>query len=176
MEIEYTLTPEDVKAFSRYHHRTSSLTRRSIQMRIMWGMLASAMLVCTFYRMMGGWTLIIVALFWLLYLLTYPSLIQMNINAYVKRIQKEGKNKAVWNKHRLTINAEELIEKSEVEETHLRWTGIERLAENSDYIFIYVTTVSAHVIPKRYFSDNAQAQLFYQTAKNYFDQAHQAVG
>ncbi len=45
----------------------------------------------------------------------------------------------------------------------------------ADYIFIYVTTVSAHVIPKKCFANSEQAQLFYQTAKKYFDNARQAA-
>ena len=81
-------------------------------------------------------------------------------------MQKEGANKAIWGKHNITINDQELAETTEVGESRCRWSGVERVAENEDYIFIYVSTASAHVIPKRFFSSREQAEAFYQAAKD----------
>jgi hypothetical protein len=53
----------------------------------------------------------------------------------------------------------------------LRWAGVERVDETETHIFIYDSTTSAHVIPKRFFASPAQAQAFYHAAKTYGDRA-----
>jgi hypothetical protein len=176
MEIEFTLTPDDAAAFQRYHFKTSHTSRRYYLIRFIYGTLASVLLFVVFSGWKNVWGILGVLVFWLVYLLMIPLSTRLNINAFVKRLKKEGKNTALWGRHRITINEQELLASSEVEESHLRWAGIERVTENDDYIFIYVTTVSAHVIPKKFFSDPTQAQLFYQTAQKYFDNAHQMAG
>ena len=175
-ELEYSITPDDAAAFQRYHFKTSLSSPRYYVMRLVWGILASAMLFILALGWKNTWAVLLLILFWALYLVMIPLSIRRSSASYAKRLKKEGANKALWGKRRLTINAQELVESSEVEESRIRWAGVERVTENSDYIFIYLTTVSAQVIPKRFFIDSAQAQLFYQTAKNYFDQAHQKAG
>jgi hypothetical protein len=49
---------------------------------------------------------------------------------------------------------------------------VERVAESDGYIFIYSSTTSAFVIPKKFFETREQTQAFYQTAKKYFEKAH----
>jgi hypothetical protein len=175
MEIEYTLTPDDAIAFQRYHFKASLSSRQFFLRRLFWGILASILVFIIFSGWKSVWGVLAVLLFWLVYLLMIPLSIRWSINAFGKRMKKEGENKALWGKRRLTIDAQGLFEKSEVGETRLRWDGVERVVETADYIFIYVTTVSAHVIPKKSFQDKEQALEFYQTAKRYFDNAHQVV-
>jgi hypothetical protein len=175
MEVEYTLTPEDIVAFNRYHFMTSPHWRRSYWMGFFWGTLAAILLFIVLSGWKSWWNALFPLVFWLAYLILYPLSVRRNINSFGQRMKKEGDNQAIWGKHRLTISEQELFEATEVGETRLRWAGVERVVENAGYIFIYVSTTSAHVIPKKFFSDHTQSQAFYQTAKKYFDNARQVA-
>lgn len=72
-----------------------------------------------------------------------------SLDRQTRRMYGEGANKGVLGQHEIEIDASGLWERSEVSETRHAWRGIERIEESDDYAFIYVTSMSAHVIPKQ---------------------------
>jgi hypothetical protein len=174
MEIEYTLTPDDAIAFQRYHYKMYH-ARQSYWMRFFWGTLIAVLLFIIFLPWHNIWSTLFPLLFWLVYQINYPLGVRNNITSYVKRMQKDGENKALWGNHRLKINEQEYHVETDVGEMRLRWIGVERVVENEQYIFIYESTNSAHMIPKKFFTSTEQAEVFYQTAKKYFDNARQTA-
>lgn len=171
MEIEFTLTPQDIVAFNRYHYMNSPALRRSYWRGFLWGAVAAIMLFIMFSGWKSWWNALFPVLFLLIYMILFPLSVRRNINALGRRMQTEGKNRGVWGKHYIRIDEQELFEKTDVGESRWRWIGIERVVENNEYIFIYVSTTSAHAIPKRCFSSSEQAEAFYQTAKKFYDDA-----
>jgi hypothetical protein len=172
MEVRYTIIPDDIVSFNRYHFKASPSSRRSYWMGFVWGTLAAIMLFIILSGWKSWWNALFPILFWLLYMIFYPLSVRQNIQKFGQHMKKEGENKAIWGEHRLTISEDELFEKTAVGETHLRWNGVERVAESDGYIFIYSSTTSAFVIPKKFFETREQTQAFYQTAKKYFEKAH----
>jgi hypothetical protein len=171
MEITYTLTPEDVVAFNRHQFETSPSLQRSYRMGFLWGVLAAA----AFYLILGAWdnpwNALFPALFLIIYLIWYPLTIRRNLSRVGQRMKTEGANRRVWGRHTLTLSETELTAESEFEYSRLRWAGVERVDLTETHIFIYDSTTSAHVIPKRCFADLQAAQAFYHAAKNYSDRA-----
>ena len=49
--------------------------------------------------------------------------------------------------HRLEIENDGLTERTDVNETKTLWRGMERVASTKTHTFIYVTSLSAHIIP-----------------------------
>lgn len=53
----------------------------------------------------------------------------------------------------------------------VEWLGIERVQKTGDFVFLYVTAISAFIIPKRAFSDEAAFERFYEKCLEYWHAA-----
>jgi len=70
------------------------------------------------------------------------------IRTTVKKLHGEHPNKGMLGEHELEIDADGLIEKTEVNETKIKWGGIERIETTLEYTFIFIGAAMAYVIPK----------------------------
>lgn len=84
-----------------------------------------------------------------LFSLIFNHLFAASMDRQVRRLYKEGTNKGVFGQHEIEIDDEGLVERTEVNETRQSWQGVERVGETDEYAFIYISSVMAHVIPKR---------------------------
>lgn len=62
---------------------------------------------------------------------------------------REGKNEGLIGEHKLITTAEGITDTTSTGETKVNWSGIKSLRENSDYLYIYNSSVSAYILPKR---------------------------
>jgi len=85
----------------------------------------------------------------------------------VRKLASEGKNKGILGSHTIIISEEGLQEITEVSESRSIWSGIERIEENEEYIFVYIGAYQAHVIPKRDFASKEDAKEFAEQARLY---------
>jgi hypothetical protein len=172
MEITYTLTPADVVAFNRHQFQTSPSLQRSYHWGFVWGFLAAA----AFYLILGAWSnpwnVVFPVLFLAIYLVWYPLTVQRNLGRVGRRMKTEGANRGVWGQRTVTLSDEAVASESEFEQSRHRWAGVERVDETVAYIFIYVSTTSAHIVPKHCFATPEAAHAFYHAAKTCFDRAH----
>ncbi len=147
--ITFTNTIEDMIAFNVYHFATSPTLRRT-KFWHTWGfiMVFSALggLLSIINRSLGPLIFGVVwsSLFALLAVFWYRRAIPRQ----VRKLYSEGKNKGVLGPHTLRIDEDGLHETSEVSEGKTLWSGIERIGEDDDYLFVYVQAMMAHVIPK----------------------------
>lgn len=167
MQIHYQLTIEDVLAFNQYHFRTSKRLRRSYYLSQVWmilGALAAAILWSkrgVSFRLLEF--LIVSVVLVIFYRLYYAWWISHS----AKRLFTEGKNKGVLGNHIFAIDADGILEISDVGETRTVWSGVERIEENDEYMFLYVGSFHAHIIPKRAFMSENEASRFFQLAQAY---------
>jgi YcxB-like protein len=77
--------------------------------------------------------------------------------------------------HNITIDPEGLTELTPVNQGRHYWKGIYRVDTTPEHIFIYIQQNQAHVIPKRFFASPSVADLFFQTAVNYYRTATQSI-
>ncbi|ROR30365.1 YcxB-like protein [Mobilisporobacter senegalensis] len=75
----------------------------------------------------------------------------------MSKVVNEGKNNDILGHHCLFITEESIIEKSENSES--KYNIIEKVAETEKHLFIYVNTVSAYIIPKKYLSVEEKNEL-----------------
>lgn len=66
----------------------------------------------------------------------------------VRFMYRAGKNKGVLGLHEIEIDPQGLTERTDVNDSKYTWHGVETIAETDDYLFIYITTMTAHIIPK----------------------------
>ena len=171
MEVEYRIEPKDITAFYRLHFESSPSTQHSYRMGYVWLTILALLFGIVTSAWQNWWSF----MFWFVFLITcliaYRPLVYWDINRSGQKIQKAGRNKGIWGQHKITLQENELIEISAAGESRTLWAAVERLEQNEEYIFIYTSSMAAHVIPKHAFPDKQQAERFYSTARAYCDRA-----
>ena len=152
MTVRYTNTLEDLVAFNRYHYAHSPEIKRSMR-RIM--VMVSILLVAMsiYLQPIGGVSLavnIVVAISCAaFFLIVFSYYFPASLDRAFIRLNKEGANKGIIGQHELEIDADGFVERTEVNETRCLWHGVERIVETDEYVFIYISSLMAHVVPKR---------------------------
>jgi hypothetical protein len=86
---------------------------------------------------------------------------------------REGKNKGMLGRHEITIHDDNILEKNDSVSLEFRWTAIEKIVKTEKYIFVYVSSVSALLIPQRSFMNHTAYDEFYKLISSKKDMASQ---
>ena len=85
-----------------------------------------------------------------------PYLQRRDIIRGYHKISKEGYNKAVLGHQTISLTPENIFIKAPGSESRINWSSIDRIEQNEKFIFLYISSMSAIVIPKIVFSaDNS---------------------
>lgn len=152
MEIEYELTEEDVVAFNLYHVKNTKVGKNSLQ----WQRYISPLIFLLFAYFLSLFTdmakgplfatFAVTAIAWVI---LYPKYFYFHITRQVRKMLKEGKNDGLVGEHKMKLNKAGVRDTTSVGETNVQWPGVKRLIEDADYIYMYTSTVSAYILPKR---------------------------
>lgn len=93
------------------------------------------------------------------------------VSATVKNMLATGENILLLSWRKVLVNNDFIEEKSEFSKYEVSWSGVERVEKVKDYVFIYISSMSAFLIPKRAFADEAAFERFYQTCLEYWNAA-----
>lgn len=74
-------------------------------------------------------------------------------------------NKTFLCEHTITLNEKNLIEETRYNRSEHSWEGIHRVVETNKYIYAYISSNAAHVIPIRAFKDNQSRDAFVEFCK-----------
>lgn len=171
MEIEYELTKEDLYAFQWRSAYSSPRARR-----MAWKPYLFLFIVVLLVSLMGsigtdGFTFSLVHFSLLFVVFPIVALItwlttRITMRRFINQILKEEKpERGQLGKHRVVLQDSGLVESTAVNESSRAWTGIDRIEQDSNYIYIYTAPLMAIVIPKRAFKDAAAAEAFYEFSK-----------
>lgn len=169
MNITFSLIMDDLMAFNVYHLRHSPSARRAywkslLRFPLIWTIL------CLVISRLGvtperSWPEAMLALLPLfmgvpLYLVAYPLLHRRAIRRQLQGLLGEGDNSSVLGLRRIEMTPEGLCETGDSGQTRLAWDAIKRVEVSEDHVFVYISAVSAFVVPKRCFTDQAQLGAF----------------
>ena len=171
MQIDYELTVEDAAAFSVYLFRTSPRTKRRLRVNQGIGVLATLILAVVWPEWSTIERLIFTILLLLLWIFGYPQYYRWAVRRNASKAYSATKSKGVLGKHTLVIEPSGVTEKSTVAESKSTWSGIERIEDDSQYVYIFTGPLQAQVIPKRAFRSDEESQTFLETAKAFFSQS-----
>lgn len=152
MEINYNLTEEDFINFNLYHIKNSKTAIRSLQLQRMIGPLIFLISSYVFSKIgdvpfIGLFiTFSIISILWFIF---YPKYFYNHIIRHVKKMIKEGKNDGLLGEHRMMISEEGIVDSTTNGETKVNWSGIKELKEDGNYLYLYNSSVSAYILPKR---------------------------
>lgn len=152
MEIQYHLTEEDYVHFNMYHIKQSETAMKMLNLQryltpaffIIISILLSQISEIPFLWSFS--VFLVVGVLWFIY---YPKYYERFLVRQVKKMFNEGKNDGLLGEHFLILNEEGLIETTSNGETRAVWASIKSFKEDTDYFFLYNSSVSAYIIPKR---------------------------
>jgi len=177
MTAEYELTKDDVSAFSLYHHFNSATARR--QYLRSWFIPAAILLLAC----ITVWFLVdrergtpwrtfldLSPLFGVvpLYLVYFPWMYRRKVRKTITAMASEGRNRALFSRRQVSISPEGITDSSELRRSWMAWPAIERVVNNGDYAFVYVSAMSAIIIPRRAFAPG-DFEEFVRTASKYHE-------
>ena len=165
MELKFEMKKEDYLAFNLYYVHQSATVKRSLLFQRFLG----PIIFLSFALLFSWWTkesiagiLITFAVLSAVWILFYPKYFYGHIKRNVNKALNEGTNANLLGQHEFTFTEDGFIEKNRVGERHVNWSSIEKFEENDDYYFLYLSTMSAYILPKHSFRNKDQAEDFKQ--------------
>jgi hypothetical protein len=170
IDISYELTQDDLAAFQWRANYDSSGARRSRRMSYVYLFAVLAILLLLPAIGGNGFTFSLPNLVFLLMpflvvaALTWIFHRRMLRAAIRKLVEKEKPGKSLIGGHRIVIDADGITETTAVGEARVQWSGIDRVEQDSGYVYIYTSAAGAYVVPKRAFNSASDAEAFYDVA------------
>jgi hypothetical protein len=185
MEVEFEMTPRDVRALRRYHlaHPLGPKQRG-------WGRISPARVACGLYifvLLVAMWEIASGAaesLTAMTSLIGFAILELMLIGSILflrslkkweaeHKARKEQENAPAW--QRLALTPQGVVQTTRAAQVLYYWSSILRVGATDEHLFIYITTESAFVVSRRGFAVGA-FEVFIQTAQRYHAEAQSAPG
>jgi len=166
MEIEYDLTKEDL-----YIYQWRALQRPEVRRAMRKGYLVVAGVILLPF-IISPWSFLHL-INWIIMALTLTIVLSIQWafnNPLAKRslrrlVEEEQPNRGGRGRHKIVLNERGLIESTNVNESFISWTGVDRVEQDDDYIFIRTPPHHVYAIPKRAFVSREMAEAFYTVAK-----------
>jgi len=163
MEIKYNLTEEDYIHFNMYHIKNSKSAIRSLNAQRY--LTPVFFILLSYILSLAGDTpflelfiaFFITSILWILF---YPKYFYSSVTRRIKKMFREGKNGGLLGEHVLSMTNEGLIESTSNGQTKVNWSGIISLKEDNQYFYLYNSSVSALILPKREVANVEEASNF----------------
>jgi hypothetical protein len=177
MEVEYSLTAEDLRAFARYHGQLRSV-RPIHSLAAVLGLVVVIMVVCAVvsigFNYLGALRgeLFDPFMMGLAFGAIGQALALRWWQGYVKRATwktncEDKRNEWAIRQVRVTISPGELRSVTRGSTNTYQWSLVWRIGVTSSHIFVYLTTSNAILIPRRAFGDHAHSEAFIALARQY---------
>jgi hypothetical protein len=153
MKIRYDVTVDDLLVLGRHHFRNSPTARRSISL-MRWGGAVMIFLIVLIPRhaiASGNWvsTLLAGSLFSVAFLSLSPFLVRVLTERQQRKLYSEGSTRGVIGMHECELRKDAVVVWNEIDELQTSWVGLDRIVTTDDYTFIFLSSVTAHVIPRQ---------------------------
>jgi hypothetical protein len=173
MKIEFTNTLDDFVRFNLYHfdhssdlHRTMAVLR--FVFPCVWVLLALLLTAAKGKPTGMVWFLLGLSVLWILAIRRYY---RWKTGFRVAKMYSEGENKAQLTRHTLTLSEEGISDQTEFSSSVTKWPAVNKVVEDGERIYVYVSAVSAHVIPPSTFRDALERQEFIDAVEGFMGAA-----
>jgi hypothetical protein len=170
--VRFDFTQDDFIAFNLYHHAHSPATR-SIKARMIFFILAigAVSLAIKLLRPQSHDVLWGFALGSVIGALIFPWSFRRSLRRNVGKMLSEGKNKNLLGPREIVLSPAELRSTGSMGAATTAWPAVERIVKGDDVLYLYTTSMSAVVVPRRAFASDAEFALFEETARKYLAEA-----
>ena len=149
MRLRYEITLEDLLAFTLHVHQKSPTMRRT-RMRAAMGLAAMIIGLCLIAaEVLDNFLVLWAGVGWAaLFVAIYPRLYRRNVKRLSTRLYAEGQNKGILGQHVTELRDNGLFDGTAFSERTVYWKGIERIESIPGHTFVYLSAMSAQVIPE----------------------------
>lgn len=172
MKIEYSLTRHDLIEFNYYHLLNSKSTVRTLKyLRIVppISMLIIPFIIELIFKtevfLAFFITFIISASFAVSWFVRFPKKHKKNMTKSLNNMLDEGKNSGVLGERTIELNDEGIHLTNPGIETSQKWDSVEKLCITDDYIYIYVSSLTALIVPTGVFRNTEEKEEFLDIVK-----------
>ncbi|RDW22444.1 hypothetical protein CWR48_01685 [Oceanobacillus arenosus] len=152
MEINYNLTEEDYLNFNLFHMKNSKSVMKSLNIQrfltpiffILISYLFSLISDTPF--LFAFIPFLLISILWFVF---YPKFFYKTVIRNVKKMIREGKNSGLIGEHHMILTEVEITESTATDEIKVKWSGIQAFKEDDEYFYLYNSSVSAYILPKR---------------------------
>ena len=160
MEVSYENTLNDMLALTEHQISASP----AYQKRRSWTIYGSPLLLLAGFTYLGYSTqktgLMVGGVVGALFLFFWSLRAYRNFpRKAVEQLQREKPQKEVFCRHHITVSAEGFSEQTAESRHFHTWRALSDVAFTPDYIFVYDTPATAHIIPRRELGDTRFQQL-----------------
>jgi hypothetical protein len=175
IRLRYGVIVEDLLAFSRYHYAHSKTIKR-IQIRTVCILALCFMVGATLIaRGLKSWIpLIFGALASVIAAIIFPIRFRWATERNTIRMYEEGQNRGVLGPQTIELRDDGFFKRNDTGESLTLWKGIERMEVTDRYLFVYISAVSAHVVP-RYSITEGDFDIFVTELRNRWEGARRLV-
>lgn len=176
VEIEVTITFDDMLEFNMYHTMKSPMVRRqrlgllgvALVVLIGW----SGLVLLTESPAEKAWALwpflvFSIVMFW--FFVRFSAAMQRRM----KKLLREGANPGLLGRRNFRLTDEGVAEISDIGHSLTSWAAITRIEETESAIYLYNSSVSAHIVPTRAFPHPQAVRDFVDAARR--SMAHHAA-
>lgn len=164
MEIRYALTEQDFIDFNLHHIKTSKIRKKNIFIQRLIGPTVFLLGIFVGHRVtdipLWYWSIFFVIAGTIWFFL-YPRRIKKAIRSQILKMLKESDNRGLLADQSLRVDEDGLNFSNEYSENKVKWNGFTRVDITDKHIFIFNSSVSAHIIPVSAFSTEEQKEEFY---------------
>lgn len=163
MKIEYNLTENDYINFNIFHMKNSKTLKRTIMInRFLVPLIFLAMPFILNYMSdipFLYWAISFI-LVYILWVSLYEKYVYRINRKRIKRILEEKSNEGLIGERVLEIDGENIKITNDSGESKFYIKSIKNIIEDKEYIFAYINSVSAIIIPLQAFKDNEDKERF----------------
>lgn len=163
MEFNFEVTEEDYIKFNLYHYENSPLQKRTYNLlRYLVPLLASAPIYAigtSILKQPKIYWIVIAVLFIAVWIITYPNQYKKLLIKQTKKMLKEGDNSSLFGKKTMLIDENNIKVYSESTSETVSRKSIKAVKVYDDMILIYLSGITAHIIPRRYLNDESKNSL-----------------
>lgn len=166
MEIKYNLTEEDYLNFNMFHVKNSKTIKRTLNTQrfitpiifIALPFIFSKIGNTPFFGLFIAFLL--VSIIWILF---YPKFFYNSVIRNTRKIIKEGKNDGLLGEHHMILTEEGIVDSTPSGETKVTWSGIKAFKEDEHNIYLFNSSVSAYILPKRELHDVEEMKTYFKS-------------
>jgi len=163
MEIEFELFEKDYINFNIDHTNKSPSLKRSLLVQRILGpviFLIAPFIIIRFSEIPMWYWITIFSITSVIWLVFYPKYFNWEMKRKIEKMLKEGSNESLFQKRKIIITDTEMVQKSPTGEIITKWNEVNRVDETNEYIYIYNSSISAYIIPKRAFENENAIKVF----------------
>jgi hypothetical protein len=171
MKVCYTLLPEDFVALNLHICQHSPSVRQSLQRIRIFAAISAPLLALSALVLFTGPTPValivtfVMVVFGAAIYYGFPKRFEQHMQGQAQRLAAEQQE--VKTEQQLVITPDCVLLESNLTNEQINWPALDSIVVTDAYIFLYRSSTSAIVIPKRAFADNIEQAEFVALLKQY---------